>query len=92
MPRSTHRRTELSSGLRIVTERDTSVRSVSVGVWIDVGSRYETPALAGLSHLIEHMTFKGTRRRNARQIVEEFEARGGGVNAFTSREQTCFYA
>jgi len=92
MPRSTYRRTELPSGLRIVTERDNSVRSVSVGVWIDVGSRYETPALAGLSHLIEHMTFKGTRRRNARQIVEEFEARGGGVNAFTSREQTCYYA
>jgi predicted Zn-dependent peptidase len=92
MASSTYRHTRLSSGLRIVSERYPSVKSVSVGVWVDVGSRHETPELAGLTHLIEHMTFKGTRRRNARQIVAEFESRGGAVNAFTSREQTCYYA
>lgn len=82
----------MSSGLRILSERHPSVKSVAVGVWVDVGSRHESPELAGLSHLIEHMTFKGTRRRTARQIVAEFESRGGGVNAFTSREHTCYYA
>jgi predicted Zn-dependent peptidase len=85
-------RTVLPSGLRVVSERSAGVKSVSVGVWVDVGSRHETQELAGLSHLIEHMTFKGTRRRTARQIVSEFESRGGAVNAFTSREQTCYYA
>ena len=86
------RRTRLPSGLRVLSERYPSVKSVSVGVWLDVGSRHEEPELAGLSHLIEHMTFKGTRKRSARQIVAEFESRGGVVNAFTSRENTCYYA
>ena len=71
-----HQRTVLPSGLRVVSERIPGVKSVSVGVWVDVGSRHETRDLAGLSHLIEHMTFKGTRRRTARQIVSEFESRG----------------
>jgi predicted Zn-dependent peptidase len=92
MASSSYRLTRLGSGLRVVSERYPSVKSVSVGVWVDVGSRHERPELAGLTHLIEHMTFKGTRRRNARQIVAEFESRGGAVNAFTSREQTCYYA
>jgi predicted Zn-dependent peptidase len=85
-------RTVLPSGLRIVSEKDGVVKSVAIGVWIDVGSRYEPHGLNGLSHLIEHMTFKGTEKRNAQQIVYEFESRGGSVNAFTSREQTCYYA
>lgn len=85
-------RTHLDSGLRVLSERYPSVKSVAVGVWVDVGSRHEQPELAGLSHLIEHMTFKGTRKRSAREIVAEFESRGGVVNAFTSREQTCYYA
>ena len=86
------KKTRIDSGLRILSERHPTVKSVSVGVWVDVGSRHETPELAGLSHLIEHMTFKGTERRTARQIVAEFESRGGAVNAFTSREHTCYYA
>lgn len=92
MPLQTYQRTELPSGLRVVSERAPGVKSVSVGVWVDVGSRHETRELNGLSHLIEHMTFKGTPRRTAQQIVSEFESRGGSVNAFTSREQTCYYA
>lgn len=86
------KRTRLDSGLRVLSERHPSVKSVAVGIWVNVGSRHELPELAGLSHLIEHMTFKGTRKRSARQIVAEFESRGGMVNAFTSREQTCYYA
>lgn len=92
MKNNSYRRTVLPSGLRIVTEHAPSVKSVSVGVWIDVGSRFESARINGLSHLIEHMTFKGTSRRSAQQIVHEFESRGGAVNAFTSREQTCYYA
>jgi predicted Zn-dependent peptidase len=91
-PVGTLKRTRLDSGLRVLSEHHPSVKSVAVGVWVDVGSRHESPELAGLSHLIEHMTFKGTRKRTARQIVAEFESRGGLVNAFTSREQTCYYA
>lgn len=92
MSKERYRRTVLPSGLRVVSESAPSVKSVSVGVWIDVGSRFESPEINGLSHLIEHMTFKGTARRSAQQIVHEFESRGGAVNAFTSREQTCYYA
>jgi len=92
MPVQSYQRTVLPSGLRVVSERAPGVKSVSVGVWVDVGSRNETRALNGLSHLIEHMTFKGTERRSAQDIVYEFESRGGAVNAFTSREQTCYYA
>jgi predicted Zn-dependent peptidase len=68
------------------------VRSVAVGVWVDVGSRHETPEENGLTHFIEHMLFKGTATRSARQIAEEFDRIGGYVNAFTSKEQTCYYA
>lgn len=69
-----------------------SVRSISLGVWIDVGSRHERPEQSGVSHFIEHMLFKGTKRRTARQIAAELESIGGNLNAFTSREQTCFAA
>ncbi|UCC43203.1 MAG: insulinase family protein [Candidatus Zixiibacteriota bacterium] len=90
--RSLYRRTTLRNGLRVVTERLPSVRSVSIGVWIDVGSRNEVPQENGLSHFLEHMVFKGTRRRSAKQIASSLESIGGGLNGFTSREHTCFTA
>jgi predicted Zn-dependent peptidase len=82
----------LPSGLRIVTERMPGVRSVALGIWAGVGSRDETPRLAGASHFLEHLLFKGTRRRTARDIAEQMDAVGGEANAFTSKEYTCFYA
>jgi predicted Zn-dependent peptidase len=85
-------RTEFESGLRIVTERMPSVRSVTLGVWVGAGSRDERPAVAGASHFLEHLLFKGTPTRSARDIAEAFEAVGGDLNAFTSKETTCFYA
>ena len=87
-----YRKTRLRNGVRVVTERLPSVRSISIGVWVDVGSRNETPEENGLSHFIEHLVFKGTRSRNARQIASALESIGGSLNAFTSREQTCFTA
>ncbi|HYU16665.1 MAG TPA: pitrilysin family protein [Candidatus Acidoferrum sp.] len=85
-------RTELPSGLRIVTEHMPAVRSVALGIWAGVGSRDETPRRAGASHFLEHLLFKGTRRRSARDIAELMDAVGGEANAFTSKEYTCFYA
>jgi len=85
-------RTEFSSGLRVVTERMPGVRSVSAGFWVLAGSRDERPAISGASHFLEHLLFKGTERRSARDIAEAFDAVGGDVNAFTAREFTCFYA
>ena len=82
----------LPNGLRVVGERIPHFRSVSVGLWIGTGSQNETPSEAGVSHFIEHMVFKGTQRRSARQIAEEMDAVGGQLNAFTSKECTCFYA
>jgi predicted Zn-dependent peptidase len=82
----------LPSGLRIVTERMPGVRSVALGIWAGVGSRDETPRLAGASHFLEHLLFKGTSRRTARDIAEQMDAVGGEANAFTSKEYTCFYA
>jgi predicted Zn-dependent peptidase len=85
-------RTEFSSGLRVVTERMPGVRSVSLGFWVLAGSRDEPPAISGSSHFLEHLLFKGTRTRSARDIAEAFDAVGGDVNAFTSKEYTCYYA
>jgi predicted Zn-dependent peptidase len=85
-------RTVLPGGLRIVTEAMPGVRSVSVGVWVPVGSRDETPALAGTSHFLEHLLFKGTSTRSALDIAIEMDAVGGECNAFTEKEHTCFYA
>ncbi|ASY25253.1 peptidase M16 [Candidatus Planktophila lacus] len=85
-------RTVLPSGLRIVTEEVPSVRSAAIGIWVNVGSRDETPAVAGASHFLEHLLFKGTTRRNALEISATIEAVGGEMNAFTSKEYTCFYA
>ncbi len=86
------RRTVLPSGLRIVTEEVPSVRSAAIGIWVNVGSRDETPAVAGASHFLEHLLFKGTTRRTALKISATIEAVGGEMNAFTSKEYTCFYA
>jgi predicted Zn-dependent peptidase len=81
-----------ANGLRIATDTMDGVETVSVGVWIAAGSRYESVATTGVSHFLEHMVFKGTRRRDARTIAEEIEAVGGHLNAHTSREYTAFYA
>src|SRR5699024_6545734 len=79
-------------GLRIVTESIPSVRSVTIGIWVLTGSRHETEETDGMSHFLEHMLFKGTKTRTAKDIAEAFDAIGGQVNAFTSKEYTCFYA
>lgn len=86
-----HRKT-LDNGLRIILEEIPTVRSLTIGIWIKTGSRFETKEENGISHFIEHMLFKGTSKRNAQQIAEEFDAIGGEVNAFTSKEYTCLYA
>jgi predicted Zn-dependent peptidase len=88
----TVRRTVLPSGLRVLTEAVPAMRSVSFGVWVEVGSRDEAPRLSGVSHFLEHLLFKGTRRRSALDISATIEAVGGETNAFTTKEYTCFYA
>ena len=82
----------LPNGIRLICEKMEHVRSVSMGVWVDTGSVRETQETAGASHLIEHMVFKGTEKRSAEQIAIEMDAVGGNINAFTSKENTCFYA
>jgi predicted Zn-dependent peptidase len=82
----------LPNGLTIVTDPMAAVETASLGVWVDTGARHETPALNGVSHMLEHMAFKGTERRSARAIAEEIEAVGGHLNAYTSRENTAYYA
>ncbi len=83
---------KLKNGLTIIGERLPHFRSISVGVWIAAGSQYETREENGLSHFLEHMLFKGTQKRTARQIAEVMDAVGGQLNAFTAKECTCFYA
>jgi len=83
---------QLANGMRVVTDRMESVETVSLGVWTRVGTRYEEASLNGVSHMLEHMAFKGTARRNAYGIAEEIEAVGGHMNAFTSREVTAYHA
>ena len=84
--------TTLPSGLRVVTDRMEHIETASLGVWVAAGSRHERSDEHGLSHLLEHMAFKGTRRRSARDIAEEIETTGGDLNAATSVEQTAYYA
>ena len=84
--------TTLPSGLRVVTDRMASVETVSLGAWIGVGTRHEAADVNGIAHLVEHMAFKGTRRRSARAIAEEIESVGGHLNAYTAREVTAFHA
>src|SRR5829696_3942889 len=86
------RRTVLPGGLRVVTEQVPGVRSAAIGVWVGVGSRDEAPALSGVSHFLEHLLFKGTATRSALDIAVAVDAVGGDLNAFTSREHTCYYA
>jgi predicted Zn-dependent peptidase len=88
----TVRRTDLPGGLRVVTEALPGVRSVSFGIWVGIGSRDEAPRLAGSSHFLEHLLFKGTRRRSALEISAAIEEVGGDANAFTAKEYTCYYA
>jgi predicted Zn-dependent peptidase len=80
------------NGVRIVFENIPTVRSVAIGIWIGTGSRNENPQNNGVSHFLEHMFFKGTKTRSAREIAESFDSIGGQVNAFTSKEYTCYYA
>ncbi|GLT54853.1 hypothetical protein SLA2020_280160 [Shorea laevis] len=84
--------TTLPNGLRVATESNLAARTATVGVWIDAGSRFETEETNGTAHFLEHMIFKGTERRSARQLEEEIENMGGHLNAYTSREQTTYYA
>lgn len=86
------RRTVLPGGLRVVTESVPGMRSATLGLWVGVGSRDEQPKVAGAAHYLEHLLFKGTERRDATRIAEEIDAVGGEMNAFTSKEHTCFYA
>ena len=83
--------TILPNGLRVATDTMASVETVSVGVWIGVGTRQEAPEVNGVAHLLEHMAFKGTDTRSARDIAEQIEAVGGSMNAHTSREQTAYF-
>ena len=86
----TVRVTTLANGLRVATDRMDSVETVSVGAWIGVGTRQEAPEFNGVAHMLEHMAFKGTASRSARDIAEQVEAVGGSMNAHTSREQTAY--
>jgi predicted Zn-dependent peptidase len=82
----------LANGFRIVTEDMPGLKSASVGLWVEAGGRHETPEQNGIAHFLEHMAFKGTRRRSALRIAEEIEDVGGYINAYTSREMTAYYA
>jgi predicted Zn-dependent peptidase len=85
-------RTELPGGLRVLTETMPGVLSATLGIWVGVGSRDESPAVAGASHFLEHLLFKGTATRSALEIATAMDAVGGEMNAFTAKEHTCFYA
>lgn len=87
-----HEVTQLDNGLRVVTATMPHMNSVSLGLWVGTGGRYEAPELNGAAHFIEHMLFKGTKQRNAREISQAVEGVGGYLNAFTGEESTCFYA
>lgn len=90
--KSVFNKTVLDNGIRVVTERLSPFRSISIGFWVNVGSRDERPPESGISHFIEHMVFKGTKKRTAPEIAQSLESLGGHLNAFTGREQTCYYA
>ena len=84
--------TTLANGLRVVTDTMTSVETVAMGMWVAAGTRHETAEVNGISHLLEHMAFKGTARRSAQAIAEEMDNVGGQLNAYTSRDHTAYYA
>ncbi|MGD8382716.1 MAG: pitrilysin family protein [Syntrophobacterales bacterium] len=87
-----YNKTVLDNGMRVVTERIPHLHSVSMGIWLNVGSRDEQEDESGLTHFIEHMLFKGTQKRSALEIAKQLDAVGGMSNAFTSKENTCFHA
>ncbi|MCG6982553.1 MAG: insulinase family protein [Deltaproteobacteria bacterium] len=87
-----YRKTVLDNGMRVVTEQIPYLHSVSMGIWLNVGSRDERENESGLTHFIEHMLFKGTKKRSAQEIAKQLDAVGGMSNAFTSKENTCFHA
>lgn len=87
-----YQKTVLDNGIKVITEEIPYLKSVSIGVWVDTGSRDEQPHENGISHFIEHLLFKGTERRTAFDIAKEIDSVGGTLNAFTGREYTCFYA
>ncbi|MDD4334492.1 MAG: pitrilysin family protein [Desulfotomaculaceae bacterium] len=82
----------MDNNTKVLSEKVPHVRSISVGFFVDIGSRYETPDINGASHFIEHLMFKGTGRRTPKDIAEELDAVGGQLNAFTTKEYTCYYA
>tara|TARA_B110000438_G_scaffold198156_1_gene189652 strand:+ start:1042 stop:2328 length:1287 start_codon:yes stop_codon:yes gene_type:complete len=84
--------TTLETGLRIVTDSDTSVETTALGIWVGAGTRHETLEVNGISHLLEHMAFKGTAKRTAYDIAEQMDNVGGQINAYTSRDHTAYYA
>ncbi|WP_284223831.1 M16 family metallopeptidase, partial [Brevundimonas denitrificans] len=84
--------TTLENGMRVVTDPMPHLETAAVGVWVDTGARHETIEQNGISHVLEHMAFKGTEKRTALQIAETIEAVGGHLNAYTSRDQTAYYA
>jgi predicted Zn-dependent peptidase len=86
-----YRKSRLPNGIRVVTERMPHVRSVAVGVWVETGSRHEPDDRGGMSHLIEHLVFKGTATRSAEAIARTMDSVGGQMDAFTTKEHTCFY-
>ncbi len=84
-------RTDIPSGPRVFTESIPAVRSVSIGVWVPIGSRHETPSTSGATHFLEHLLFKGTQRRSSLDIAASIEGVGGEINAFTTKEYTCYH-
>jgi len=84
--------TTLKNGLRVITDNMRNLETVSLGLWVGTGARHETDREHGISHFLEHMAFKGTRRRSAQQIAEEIEEVGGELNAATSMETTAYFA
>src|SRR4051794_1278365 len=84
--------TTLENGVRVATREMPQMKSVSVGIWVGVGGRHEPESHCGISHFLEHLLFKGTKRRSSRQITEQVEGLGGFINAFTTEDHTCFYA
>ncbi|MFM2130194.1 MAG: hypothetical protein RL477_1740, partial [Pseudomonadota bacterium] len=83
--------TRLANGMTVATDTLSGVETAAIGVWVGVGARHETPEVNGVSHMLEHMAFKGTGRRTAQSLVEEVENVGGQINAYTSRENTAYY-
>lgn len=87
-----YKKTDLKNGIRVVSELHSESRAVSIGIWVTTGTRDEKPDEAGISHFLEHLVFKGTKTRSAFQIAKSLEALGGELNAFTTREYTCYHA